>query len=136
VLQMNAPDRASPCSILLVEDEPLLAMDVELLLDQAGFRFIGPAMNVEQAMRLIRDSAPDLTILDLNLGGEMALPLLDFLAERTISFVVLSGHSHDMVPARYKDRPFLQKPCAPALLLASIRKALSSRYGEQRLPRA
>jgi DNA-binding response OmpR family regulator len=113
-------------SILLVEDEPLLAMDMELLLSNAGFGLLGPVVSVGDAMGLIRDKAPDLTILDLNLGGEMVFPLLDCLSERAIPFVVLSGHSREMVPARHRDRPFLQKPCDPAALLATVRKVLNA----------
>ena len=122
---MSALDHALQCSILLVEDEPLLAMDMELLLSNEGFDLLGPAMNVREAMDLIQGRAPDLTILDLNLGGEMAFPLLDFLSERTIPFVVLSGHSHQLVPARHRHRPFLQKPCEPETLLATVRKTLN-----------
>lgn len=77
-------------------------------------------------MGLIRDKAPDLTILDLNLDGEMVFPLLDFLSERAIPFVVRNGHSQEMVPTRHRDRPFLQKPCDPAALLAKVRKVLNA----------
>ena len=69
--------------------------------------------------------APDLTIVDLNLGGEMAFALLDFLSKRAIPFVVLSGHSPQMVPAQHRDRPFLQKPCQPEALLSKVRGTLS-----------
>jgi DNA-binding NtrC family response regulator len=122
---MSASAPASRCSILVVEDEPLLAMEIELLLSQAGFDLVGPAFNVRQAMRVIEDKAPDLTVVDLNLGGEMAIALLDFLSERAIPFVVLSGHSPQMVPAQHRDRPFLQKPCQPEALLSKVRGTLS-----------
>jgi len=54
---MSASAPASRCSILVVEDEPLLAMEIELLLSQAGFDLVGPAFNVRQAMRVIEDFA-------------------------------------------------------------------------------
>jgi DNA-binding response OmpR family regulator len=122
---MSASEQATRCSILLVEDEPLLAMDIEMLLGSQGFDLLGPATSISQAKRLVRDKTPDLTILDLNLGGEMDFSLLDVLSEREIPFVVLSGHSQHVVPARHRHRPFLQKPCAPEVLLATVRKMLN-----------
>ena len=96
-------------SILLIEDEPLLAMDVEMVLTEAGFRVIGPATTTAQAMRLIRDQQPELTLLDLNLGNEMVFPVADLLAETGRPFVILSGHSRQMVPPRHRD-PCRRRP--------------------------
>ena len=126
---MGTSGAASHCSILLVEDEPLLAMDMELVLLEAGFQLAGMAMNIRDAMGLLQQRVPDLTILDLNLGGEMVFPLLDILCERDIPFVVLSGHSRDLVPARHRHRPYLQKPCDPAALLAEVRGTLNQHGG-------
>ena len=112
-------------SILLVEDEPLLAMDVESSLAAAGYRVVGPAATAAEALRLIREENPDLAVLDLNLGKEMSYSVPDLLADRRIPFVILSGHSRGMVPARHKKRPFLQKPYVVAILLRTIRETLN-----------
>jgi DNA-binding response OmpR family regulator len=112
-------------SILVVEDEPLLAMDLERLLDEVGFRVIGPATTTARAIRFIDDERPDLAVLDLNLGGEMVFPLLDVLAERAIPFLIVSGHSPEMVPAQHRHRPLLQKPYDPAALLRTVHRLLA-----------
>src|SRR5437870_5312364 len=101
-------------------------MDVEMVLTEAGFRVIGPATTTAQAMRLIRDQQPELTLLDLNLGNEMVFPVADLLAETGRPFVILSGHSRQMVPPRHRDRPFLQKPYEPALLLRTLHDVLQA----------
>ena len=110
--------------ILVVEDEPLLAMDVEMVLGNAGFRVVGPAGTCARAIDLLRDEPPDLTILDLNLGTELAFSVFDHLDEAGIPFIILSAHSRQMVPARYQDRPFLQKPYRIPALLRMIDEVL------------
>jgi DNA-binding response OmpR family regulator len=114
----------SPRSILVVEDEPLLAMDVERLLGDVGYRVIGPATTPSHALRIIEADRPDLAVVDLNLGREMIFPLLDVLADRAIPFVFVTGHSIEMVPAQHRHRPFLQKPYEPAALLRMVRQIL------------
>ena len=69
-------DRALRRSILVVEDEPLLAMDIGMTLLAAGFRVVGPAKANAEALSLLKTDNPDLVILDLNLGVEMVFPCL------------------------------------------------------------
>ena len=107
-------------SVLVIEDDPLLAMDLEACLSAAGYCVVGPAATTAQAFRLIENQPLDLVILDLNLGTEMAFALPDFLAERQIPFVILTGHSRTMVAPHHRDRPFLQKPYVAATLLRTI----------------
>jgi len=107
-------------TVLLVEDDPLVAMDVERVLAGAGYRVIGPAGNCAEALSILRESEPDLTILDLNLHGEMAFAVFDQLDAAGRSFIILSGHSRQVVPPRHARRPFLQKPCDEGALLRTV----------------
>jgi DNA-binding NtrC family response regulator len=118
-------------SILVVEDEPLLGMDLEKLLGEVGHRVMGPATTIAGAIQLIDAQRPDLTVVDLNLGGEMVFPLLDVLADRAIPFVVVTGHSLDMVPALHRHRPFMQKPYDPAALLRVVHRILSDDHSDR-----
>lgn len=111
-------------SILVIEDEPLLAMDVESSLSAAGFGVIGPAGTIAEALPLLRDERPDLAVLDLNLGSEMVFAIFDQLEAAGTPFIILSGHSPMMVPERYRTRPFLQKPYVMATLLRIIHDVL------------
>jgi len=111
-------------SVLLVEDEPLVALDVEMALTRAGFRVLGPAPTTATALSVLRSENPDLTILDLHLGDGMAFPILDFLAETGRLFVILSGHSRHVVPLPHRDRPYVQKPHQEQALLQVVEAAL------------
>jgi DNA-binding response OmpR family regulator len=120
---MNDPARPS---ILIVEDEPLLALDLEATLAEGGFRVIGPTATTSQAIELVREHRPDLTILDLNLGREWVFPVADVLTQLGLRFFILSGHSRDFVPARHRNSPFMQKPHSAAALLRKVRAMLGS----------
>lgn len=58
--------------ILIAEDETIIAMALELALQHAGHRVLGPADSVEAALRLAGEAAPELALVDINLrdGGD------------------------------------------------------------------
>ena len=116
----------SQCTILVVEDDPLLAMDLEAILNAAGYRVIGPAATILEAVNLMHTETPDLAVLDLSLGSEMAFPIFDDLTRIGVPFIVLSGHSRGMLPASHTYSAFLQKPCDPLILQQSISAALQN----------
>jgi DNA-binding response OmpR family regulator len=97
-------------NILIVEDEPLIAMMLEDFLDVLGHRVAGSADCVAQALPLV-DGSVDAAILDVNLrGGEKSWPVADALAAHGIPFVLATGGSDDTIAAEHRDRPVLQKP--------------------------
>jgi CheY-like chemotaxis protein len=105
--------------ILVVEDEPLLAMASADLLADSGCTVAGPASSVKQGMRLLEQEAIDGAILDINLRGEMVFPLADALAERSIPFVYVTGYGK-LLRACNHGRPILQKPYSNQQLLKII----------------
>ncbi|HVV61028.1 MAG TPA: response regulator [Pseudolabrys sp.] len=115
------------CSILIVEDETLLAMDVETMVSDAGYRVLGPVTSIAEAMRVASTSVIDAAILDINLQGQPVFPLADILASSSIPFVVLSGHQREMLPERHRDRPFIQKPYRVEELLAALKELFSEK---------
>ena len=62
-------------AVLVVEDEFLIAMDLECLLERNGWRVLGPAATVKEALRLLDGETPDVALLDVNLRGEMVTPV-------------------------------------------------------------
>jgi DNA-binding response OmpR family regulator len=111
-------------SILLVEDDALLAMDIEVVLQAAGYRVMGPAATTAEATTLLHRETPDLAVLDLNLGTEMSFAVFDYLARINVPFIILTGHSPEMVPVPHAHRAVLQKPYELSNLLQIIHKAL------------
>ena len=99
----------SGLKILVVEDEPLIAMDLKDLLTGSGYSVVGPALTLKQGMRLIENETIDGAILDVNLGGENVFPLADALAERSIPFVYVTGYGN-LLRACSHGSPILQKP--------------------------
>jgi len=97
--------------ILVVEDEPLIAMMLEDFLDVLGKQPVATVDSVAAAIEAIGAGQIDAAILDVNLrGGEKSTPVAEVLAERAIPFVFASGSGGESVDERFRDRPLLQKP--------------------------
>jgi len=103
---MTAPNR-----ILIVEDEPLIAMMLEDFLEMLGKEMGGTADTVADALALIEAGGIDAAILDVNLrGGEQSWPIADVLAAKGVPFVFATGGSQDSIAEPYRSRPTLAKP--------------------------
>ncbi|GAA0449281.1 MULTISPECIES: response regulator [Sphingomonas] len=114
---MTAPQR-----ILIVEDEPLIAMMLEDFLDILGKSVAGTADCVSDALSRIEEGGIDAAILDVNLrGGEKSWPIADALAAAGIPFVLATGGSGDAVEPTHRDRPVLPKP----FTMDGVEKALT-----------
>ena len=107
--------------VLVVEDEPLIAMMIEDFLEMLGKVIVGPVDSVADALALIDAGGIDAAILDVNLrGGETSWAIADRLAAADVPFVFASGGSGDMVTERFRDRPVLPKP----FTMSGVEKAL------------
>jgi CheY-like chemotaxis protein len=96
--------------ILIVEDEPLVVMDMENILEDLGVSIVGPAASVSKALELVEAGGFDGAFLDVNLRGERVDAVADALAAQAIPFVFTTGHGIDGLPADHHDRPMLIKP--------------------------
>lgn len=97
--------------VLLVEDEPLIAMMLEDFLEMLDRQCAGTADCVAAALPLVEAGGFDCAILDVNLrGGEKSWPIANALASRNIPFVFATGGADDMIADEYRGRPVLQKP--------------------------
>lgn len=109
--------------VLLVEDEPLIAMMLEDFLEALDRQCAGTADSVAAAMPLVEAGALDCAILDVNLrAGEKSWPIASALAERNIPFVFATGGADDMIAEEFRGRPILQKP----FTLDGVNKALAA----------
>jgi DNA-binding response OmpR family regulator len=121
---LNAANFLNGKTILLVEDEFLLALQLEDLLQSRGGTVLGPFPKLDEAMRAALREDFDFAILDINLNGTMVYPLADDLLARGIPFLFLSGYSLANLPERFRAVTRLNKPCDPALLLNTLRARL------------
>lgn len=114
---------SSTQNILIVEDEPLIAMMLEDFLDMLGHAVAGTADCVEAAIARIDAGGVDAAILDVNLrGGEQSWPVADRLADAGIPFVFATGGSGETVVEDHRDRPTLAKP----FTMDAVEKALGA----------
>jgi len=112
---------ASPQRILIVEDEPLIAMMLEDFLEALGKTHVATCDGVDSALATIAAENPDAAILDINLsGGEKSWPVADALAARDIPFILSSGGNE--VEEGHADRPRLTKPYT----MEGVQKALEA----------
>jgi CheY-like chemotaxis protein len=106
--------------ILVVEDEMLVAMNIEDMLLDLGHEVAGLASRLGPALALARESRFDAAMLDVNLAGEPSFPIADLLIERGIPFLFATGYGRQGVDERYRGHPMLQKPFRSAELGAAL----------------
>lgn len=97
--------------ILIVEDELLVAMDLEDRLKREGCGVLGPVSRESKALAVLEHDRPDAVVLDLNLDGKLPVDLANILAERHIPFVVVTGYGNRHLDvAALQEAPRLHKP--------------------------
>jgi CheY-like chemotaxis protein len=113
-------------SILIVEDEYLLALSLMDALIDAGCKIIGPVDRVDAAFDAVRTNWVDGAILDVNLHGEKSYPVMDTLAEFRTPFVIYSGNQLSTLPSRFSDRPALMKPTDPETIITTLTRVVAN----------
>jgi light-regulated signal transduction histidine kinase (bacteriophytochrome) len=110
-------------SVLVVEDQALIAFDTEDTLRILGAADVRPVPNVKDAKAAMQAFDPDLAVLDFSLGGETAEAIADDLIEARIPFVFATGYGDNVtIPGRFHHVPVVRKPInrsALAIALAS-----------------
>jgi DNA-binding response OmpR family regulator len=107
-----------------VEDEPLLAMDLEASLMDVGCEIRGPAGTVEKAKELVRRSDYDAALLDANLGGRPVDELAVALTQRNLPFAFVTGYGREALPQGFREASMLAKPFTKEQLRALIQALL------------
>ncbi|WP_441260666.1 response regulator [Bradyrhizobium sp. 521_C7_N1_3] len=112
--------------ILVVEDEYLIALELDTELRAAGYRVIGPVADIEGALELLKVERPDAAILDVNLAGRWVTPVAETLRSMSVPFILASGY----VAADLRGHPVLRdaanvgKSWRSEYLLETLRSAL------------
>ncbi len=122
------PAPVSGRRILVVEDEPLIAMDFSQTLSEAGFVVIGPANSVAQALALLAQFGCDAAMLDVNLGKETSEAIARELIRLGRPFVATCGYSREQMPGIMQTAPLLGKPVSSEMLIAEVERCLGKLY--------
>ena len=97
-------------NILIVEDEPLVAMDMQSMLAGAGCSIVGPTGTFEEARRLIETEEIDVALVDVNLKGEPIDPLLGALRQQGIPFAFVTGYGAKVLSKTFEETVTISKP--------------------------
>jgi CheY-like chemotaxis protein len=108
-----------PPRILIVEDEPFIALLIEETVRHLGYRVRGIANNLAKAHLEISKGGFDAVLLDLNINGNCGPELADRLAKFKVPFAFITGFDY-LVESRHELVPVLQKPFTPAQLSALL----------------
>jgi DNA-binding NarL/FixJ family response regulator len=107
--------------VLVVEDEPLVAIDIASVLENFGYEVVGPAGTAAAALSLLASEGCDAAILDIRLGQETSQDVALELAQGGVPFVILPAYSPK--EANFpSDAPALAKPLQKRELLAELQR--------------
>jgi len=105
-------------SLLIVEDEYLIAIDLANWVQDLGIQVVGPVGSVREALEVIKTAGSQIhgALLDVNVRGEPVYPVADALAAREVPFLFTTGYDALAIPSTYVETPRLQKPVDRARL--------------------
>lgn len=117
--------------VMVLEDDVLIAMDMEDFLIGEGCQVVGPVSNVERALEQVETGKLDGAVVDLNLRGELSVPVIEALKSRGVPVVVCSGYAElTGVREMLKDVPIVPKPCD----FAALSRLLAERFTQTSIP--
>lgn len=124
-------DAAAPLSgarVLVVEDDLILAMDLEMTLTEAGAEIAGFGQTVKEALALVDGNRITAAILDIRIGRETVEPVARKLADRRIPFIFYSAQVDiDPIRVKWPLSKVISKPARPKTIVAAIAEAVKER---------
>jgi CheY-like chemotaxis protein len=96
--------------VLLVEDQMIIAMQIEDMLHAAGCEVVGPVGTLQAAITLAHEEALDLAVLDVSFDGEKVYLAAEELQARGIPFILATGYGESTLPEKWRNQPRLNKP--------------------------
>lgn len=113
--------------VFVVEDESLVAMQLEDILADLGCEVVGMAMRLKRAQEMLEKPDPiDVAILDVNLGGETVYPVAERLRERGIHIIFATGYGRGGVLPEWQGHPVLQKPYTEGQVASTLNEVMSA----------
>jgi CheY-like chemotaxis protein len=119
----NMEPDGMPNDVLIVEDDPIIALDFEDIIAGFGVKSVRTAGSVARALAMIADHPPDFALLDVGLFSEKTFAIAERLDALTIPYVFVTGYGADVrLPAALAGKPRLTKPCSSEALQAAMRR--------------
>jgi CheY-like chemotaxis protein len=116
------PRKLAGQRFLVVEEEPLVALDIEAGLENAGAEVVASTGSVKQALEIIERKELDAALLDGNLNGRPVDEIAVALTRRKVPFVFVTGYGREGLPQAFRTVAVLFKPFSPHQLIeAAVR---------------
>lgn len=113
-------------TVLLVEDETFVAMDIQMTLEDEGWTVAGPFPSTAEALSYLEEHKPTCAILDVRLVDGDVFPVADKLRDTNIPFVFHSGHADGRTLEQvYPQSAFCPKPCLPTSLVKEVNQLVT-----------
>ena len=114
-------------TILVAEDEMIVAFDLCDTVEEAGYQVEGPHAGISSAMLAFQKEKPDLALLDISLHDGNVFPLAQKLADENVPIIFHSGrHTREEVEQHFPTATTLEKPCPPAQVIEAVNSALET----------
>lgn len=114
--------------VLIVDDETVIALELEFAIGDAGAVVVGPAGNLDDALELAQSEVLSAAVLDVRLGGQTIEPVAQALAERGVPFLFYSGQVlNDAIRARWPTAAYVAKPAPSQILVTALAKLVADR---------
>ena len=130
VLAVAPGEELAGLHVLVVEDEPLVVLDLTHEVEEAGAEVVAVARTLSEALDAANGDGIDLAILDGNLRGEKVDAVAELLARRDIPFCFVSGYGPEHLPSAFRSVPVIQKPFSSAGLRAVLRRLAKPRQAQ------
>ena len=112
------------CRVLVAEDDIIIALDMELLLRNAGAEVLGPVKTTAAAVALARTAPLSCAVLDVNLGSDLVFPAAHFLRDRDIKTIFCTGYGDpESFSKDWPDAQVLVKPVQSRHLIQAVQRA-------------
>jgi len=120
VIMQSACRDGLPNDVLIVEDDPIIALDFEDTVLGFGVKTARCAASVAHALAMIEERVLDFALLDVGLIRESSFEVAARLATLGVPFAFVTGYGGNRTEGDYADRPRLPKPCTSDALLAVL----------------
>ena len=108
--------------VLVVEDNYLIAEDVAEVLREVGIYVVGPVGKFQEACHIVQDTPLDCAVLDINIVGGTAFPLIDVLIQSNVPVLLMTGYDQEELPVKYRSLPLIQKPLLQGDVVGAFKK--------------
>ena len=114
-----------PNDVLIVEDDPIIALDFEDTILGFGVKLVRTAANVAKALNMIAERPPEFALLDVSLIREKSFAVAERLEALKIPFAFVTGYGAEVrLPAEFIRKPRLPKPCPADALRAVLKNSV------------